>query len=377
MNVINSNFTYSMYFRLLHRFFFKQITHTSGTLPPHYSPAPSTVSFTISTPTLTPTSVPTFSPVALRPPPKPLEEEEEDDEYYNYDYENDEEEEFTFYIMGDVPYNEREETLIVEQLQDIPSDAKFVVHVGDIMMSSRTNCKSKYYKDRAERFLNSPVPFFLIPGDNDYLECKSPKDAWEEWHATFHEFDQYWDHSIQVRHQPERLENFAFYQNGILFVAVHIVGGSMIPDQDEWDNRLRDCADWLRTNLNVYKKNPKLRSVVVFGHAEIDRSIDIFMDDFVDMVDSKLPKNMPVYYIHGDGHHFKVDRPYKKKGAPNLITLMVDSGGEAPPLKVTLNKKLIPGDAARSYNDDDVNVENDDLESVMQFDRQGGRYRRE
>jgi hypothetical protein len=81
----------------------------------------------------------------------------------------------------------------------------------------------------------------------------------------------------------------------------------------------------------VYKNNPKLRSVVVFGHVEIDRSIGIFMDDSVNMMDSKLPNNMPVYYIHGDWHLFEVDRPSMKKGAPNLITCMLDSGGEVPP----------------------------------------------
>jgi hypothetical protein len=82
------------------------------------------------------------------------------------------------------------------------------------------------------------------------------------------------------------------------------------------DDRLSDCSDWLRTNLNLYKNNPKFRSVVVFGHAEIDRSIDIIIHDSVNMVDSKLPKNMPVYYVRGDGHLFNVDRPNMERGHP-------------------------------------------------------------
>jgi hypothetical protein len=70
----------------------------------------------------------------------------------------------------------------------------------------------------------------------------------------------------------------------------------------------------------LYKNNPKLRYVVVFGHAELDRSIDISMDDSVNVVVSKLSENMPMYYTHGDEHLFKFDRHSMKRGALNLIS---------------------------------------------------------
>ena len=38
----------------------------------------------------------------------------------------------TFYAMGDVPYEPPEDELLPRQIAELPSDAEFVVHVGDI-----------------------------------------------------------------------------------------------------------------------------------------------------------------------------------------------------------------------------------------------------
>ncbi len=37
-----------------------------------------------------------------------------------------------FCAMGDVPYAPKEDLLLPKQIADLPNDAEFVVHVGDI-----------------------------------------------------------------------------------------------------------------------------------------------------------------------------------------------------------------------------------------------------
>ena len=38
----------------------------------------------------------------------------------------------TFYAMGDVPYAPGEDVLLPKQIANLPGDAEFVIHVGDI-----------------------------------------------------------------------------------------------------------------------------------------------------------------------------------------------------------------------------------------------------
>ena len=79
--------------------------------------------------------------------------------------------EFAFALIGDVPYNRFERRWFADYLARIADDGvTFVLHVGDIK-SGGEPCSDAVFDDRLALFDASPVPFVLVPGDNDWSDC--------------------------------------------------------------------------------------------------------------------------------------------------------------------------------------------------------------
>lgn len=231
-----------------------------------------------------------------------------------------------FYVMGDVPYAPEENELLQRQISAIPQDAEFVVHVGDIK-TGRTPCEAAVYERVAAILAESVAPLFIIPGDNEWNDCRDPDPAWDLWERHFLRFDQRWQHGFGLQRQPERAENFAFVRGGVLFLGINLVGGR-VHDQEEWQLRLAQDLEWTRSN--VRESGDLVSSVVLFGHARPESKHDRFFDG-LERVAVDLGKQ--VLYLHGDGHRWIRDRPF---GAKNILRVQVDQGGIAPPLQVTV-----------------------------------------
>lgn len=243
-----------------------------------------------------------------------------------------------FYAMGDVPYAPREDELLPRQIAELPRDGEFLVHVGDIKTGS-TPCDEAVYNKVFGMLAQSPVPVFIIPGDNEWNDCADPAQGWRYWRKYFTRFDRRWPHRLPVFRQLEREENFSFVKNGVLFIGLNLVGGR-VHDPDEWKERHAQDLDWTRRNLRRFGE--AVAGVVVFGHARPAAKHDDFFGEFVKDAE-RFGK--PILYLHGDGHRWIHDRPF---AADNVLRVQVDQGGIAPPLKVTVT---------------------DDPESPFQFDR--------
>lgn len=232
----------------------------------------------------------------------------------------------TFAAMGDVPYSPEEYELLPKQIAEIPAEAQFVVHVGDIK-TGKTLCEESIYENVAAILAKSTKPLFIIPGDNEWNDCIDPDNAWKLWVKHFARFDERWKHKIPVRRQPEHDENFAFVEAGVQFMGLNIVGGR-VHDPNEWKRRHADDLKWTKKNLDDNRFF--IKSVIIFGHAKpIDVHDDYF--DGLSHIATKLEK--PVLYLQGDGHRWIYDRPFK---AQNILRVQVDQGGIAPPILVTV-----------------------------------------
>lgn len=233
-----------------------------------------------------------------------------------------------FCAMGDVPYAPAEDILLPIQIAELPQDATFAVHVGDIKRGAPP-CEEEIYVKVAGMLSKSRLPLFIIPGDNEWNDCVTPDpiQAWEYWKTHFMRFDQRWQHNLTVFRQLQREENFSFVKNEVLFIGLNIVGGR-VHDSAEWKQRHRECLDWIRGNLSQFGND--VASLVVFGHARPAGNHKDFFDPF-----SEEAQNFrkPVLYLHGDGHRWIHDRPFP---AENILRVQVDQGGIAPPLKVTV-----------------------------------------
>lgn len=235
----------------------------------------------------------------------------------------------TFAAMGDVPRSEKESRLLRMQLKEVPTSCAFVIHLGDIKNGDE-HCPLSIYTDVAEILRVSPVPVFIVPGDNEYNDCENPLEAWKNWAQTFMRFDRKWNHNFPVFRQLEREENFSLVLNNTLFVGVNVVGGRIF-DRKEWKERLDQDATWVERNLKVF--GAQTRRAVIFAQAFAGGANKPFGDRFVRAAKAF---GKPVLYLHGDGHHWICDRPFPD--APNVTRVQVDRGGIAPPVVVTVTK---------------------------------------
>jgi hypothetical protein len=128
------------------------------------------------------------------------------------------------------------------------------------MKGSEPICLPWLYNEVATILKTSPVPTYIVPGDNDYHDCINRKSAWTYYTRYFKRFDKNWKKRYEVRYQQNRDENFSFIRRGVLVIGVHLLGGSM-RDPNEWNARLRDNLVWVKALLEDFSKRAKVSLV--------------------------------------------------------------------------------------------------------------------
>ena len=75
-------------------------------------------------------------------------------------------ESWTFAVIGDTPYSERERRELPALLEEIADQRPaFIVHVGDFKKSN-ARCSDEIFLDRQHLFNDSKVPLIYVPGDH-------------------------------------------------------------------------------------------------------------------------------------------------------------------------------------------------------------------
>ena len=92
-------------------------------------------------------------------------------------------------VTSDVPIKSPDEHQLVEDLKGLSSTAEFLVHLGNIQNASLTNCEAERYEEVADVFMESPVPVFVLPGEEDWNNCPDQDDGWYAWVDNFMKFD--------------------------------------------------------------------------------------------------------------------------------------------------------------------------------------------
>lgn len=70
-----------------------------------------------------------------------------------------------FYAIGDVPYSTQEAVALVKQIEQLPQDAEFLIHVGDIRSArDGRSCEIEEYYNVASILNQSHVPVFMVMG---------------------------------------------------------------------------------------------------------------------------------------------------------------------------------------------------------------------
>ena len=234
-----------------------------------------------------------------------------------------------FYVIADEPYDLSNIRQLTRELENLPSDAEFLVHLGNANGDSQSRCQEYGYERAASILEESPVPTFVIPGDKDWVRCNRPARALELWSQNLGMFDTKFQGSdkFNVAHQEGREENFAFLHKGVLFLSVHIVDTET--DASEWTTRHERNVMWTKEQLN----RDGYRSVVIFGHAPPSSKQGEY---FWPVIDQLKSTNIPVLYLHAntEGGEFQEYHPFGE--AENFSAVQMEKKGLEAPMRVTV-----------------------------------------
>jgi hypothetical protein len=194
-----------------------------------------------------------------------------------------------------------------------------VIHLGDIKPGTDTSPSVGAYLAAADMFLQSPVPVFVLVGDNDYYGTSNDELALSNWRSVFLGFDNNWDHGIQVNWQGGSNENFSFVFKDTLFVSF---------------NYYDDNAAWFQENFDLYGDD--VSSAVVVSHAiATDGHYEAFASTFIQVAEEF---GKPMVHLHGHKHTWGVSHPYSAANVTELIvTQTALKAGDYGPLLVTVS----------------------------------------
>jgi hypothetical protein len=231
----------------------------------------------------------------------------------------------TFYVTSDVPYGRDGETKLNKDLTNIAGDAEFIMHLGNIQ-DSTTLCPSTRYTDVASVLAKSPVPMFVLPGEEDYTKCPNPDKSLMNWLDAFVGFESNFKHPFDIYRQNDHPEEIAFLHNGVLFFGLHLVNGGIHTD-DEQLQMLKFYFGMLNNQKDQY------RAIVLMANARPSPAQQFFFSG----VFTSLEINKPIAYIHansGTGSSVQEYTPFEDH--EEIFGIEIQNGGKNPPLKITI-----------------------------------------
>jgi len=237
-----------------------------------------------------------------------------------------------FYVLSDEPYDMSDLRQLTRDLERLPKDAEFVIHLGNANGNEQSQCEEYGFERAAAVLKECPVPMFVITGDKDWAACGSKRaaeDALKYWNNNLGQFDQNWDHNFDVHYQGEVVGNFAFLHKGVLFLSVNIVDTDTEPD--EMTDRHERNVMWTKEQMNAYKQS-QYRAVVIFGHSHPS---DDQGEYFWPVIDQIKNLDKPVLYLHANKHgNYEIYTPFDE--AKNFKAVQLEKQGREAPMKVTI-----------------------------------------
>ena len=334
----------------------------ANTVPP-VTPAPTTLSPTMATtaptfnstsaapsssfaPTMAGSPAPSMAPTPQTPEPTMMPQPRPIINPVNFSSET----LLTFCVIADVPYYDSETADLPGQIQNQMEGCEFLIHLGDIMRGE-VACEDSHYILIKDMLLQSPVPAFFIPGDNEWNDCGNEvmiDAAWDRWTTYLSNFEDHWNHTIPVVRHLERPENFYFVMKRSIVFGLNIVGGR-VHDAAEWQSRLTALSDWVRTitllNYPLYADG-----VFIMAHAHPTDDHNAFFNPLRRIVRDDFGNEVPFLYLHGDGHAFQYERGFLNQ--PNLVRMQHEGGTRDPILKIHADPFLQGNEVANAFQYD-------------------------
>ena len=238
---------------------------------------------------------------------------------------------FSFGVMGDTPYNEREEKAFAAMLPDLDHEPlAFVVHVGDIQHGAAA-CSDATYERRKAQFDASANPFLYTPGDNEWTDCRYERPPHNDPIERLDRLRQvFFDNATSLGRrrlatavQPGYPENRRWVVGKVEFVTLDIPGSNNNAGYDarnDVEARARDAANerWLAAAVDDAIA-ADARALVLFIQADIwdTEKPRAYASFRASLIEAARRFARPVLFVHGDSHTYRVDAPlFDANGVP-------------------------------------------------------------
>ena len=207
-----------------------------------------------------------------------------------------------FAVLGDAPYTDGEiERLdaLIDEMNAQPLD--FVVHVGDIGSSARA-CGDAWLLARQAQFARIRHPFVLVPGDNEWSDCKDPLARLKRWRELF------CGTSLKVERQPGAYcEHLRWRAGDLVFVTLNVPGSDNHYRHPEHAPRMKAVLAWLDEAAALARD---AKGLVILMQANPFRALPggfAALNRRLEELGAQLPGK--VVLVHGDTHIYKDDEP--------------------------------------------------------------------
>lgn len=265
-----------------------------------------------------------------------------------------------FCAIADVPYLDSDIPVLPVQIATQMDGCEFLVHLGDIMEGD-TPCTEDRYIMVKDMLLASPIPTFIVPGDNEvrichrsissrfdssfltcplfetqWNDCGSDANidlAWSQWENNFMRLEDNWNHTFPVVRNVDRPENFYFVHKRTLIFGLNIVGGK-VHNATEWHARLTSSAEWVKQVVELFVPT-SASGVVILAQAQLSDDHMDFFDPLRRLVRDDWNNEIPFLYLHGDGHAYRYRPGFLNQ--PNLLNIQSEGGVRDPILKIQMD----------------------------------------
>ena len=209
-------------------------------------------------------------------------------------------------MLGDTPYTASEVQRLDQLIDDMNREKlDFVVHVGDIG-SSALACNDAWLEARKAQFARIRHAFVLLPGDNEWADCKDQQGRLAAWRRAFCKAP----FRVEVQ-KGQYCEHMRWEAAGFLFLTLNVAGSNnnLRRDAAETARRMEAVHAWL--DESAVQARLRGRTLVVLMQA--NPFISLPRDGYAELRERliRLGQVMPgrVFLLHGDTHTYHDDEP--------------------------------------------------------------------
>lgn len=210
-------------------------------------------------------------------------------------------------MLGDVPYSQDEAEKLDALIGRLNAqELDFVVHVGDVGSSARTQaCSDAWLQARQRQFAQIRHAFVLLPGDNEWSDCADAAQRLAAWRKLFCAEVA----GLALERQPGHCENVRWQAGGMAFVGLNVPGGGK---PSLGDARMAAALEWLDESLSAAEERRAMR-IFVFLHAD-PRFERVGNTDGYARLRAVLATHAAWFsgrlvLVHGDTHVLRDDEP--------------------------------------------------------------------